>query len=86
MNPLPVALDEGIKDFEAYMRSCDRKIYVDFLEHIKPDVIHIHTLMGLHKEFIDAAEDLKIKKVFTTHDYFGICPKVTLYKNSALRG
>ena len=51
MNPLPVALDEGIKDFEAYMRSCDRKIYVDFLEHIKPDVIHIHTLMGLHKEF-----------------------------------
>ena len=83
MNPLPVALDEGIKDFEAYMRSCDRKIYVDFLEHIKPDVIHIHTLMGLHKEFIDAAEDLKIKKVFTTHDYFGICPKVTLYKNSA---
>lgn len=37
--------------------------------------------MGLNKEWIDACKSLKIKTVFTTHDYFGICPKVTLYKN-----
>lgn len=80
INPLPVPLDEGIKEFDEYMKPCSEDIYVKFLTDSKPDVIHIHTLMGLHKEFIDAAEKLCIKTVFTTHDYFGICPKVTLYR------
>lgn len=79
VNPLPVALDEGVVDFDAYMAACEGKVYEDFLKRIKPDVIHIHTLMGLHREFIDAAERCGIKTVFTSHDYYGICPKVTLY-------
>lgn len=80
VNPLPVSLDEGITEIDAYMQPCDEKVYIDFLRTTQPDVIHIHTLMGLHREFIDAAEKLKIRTVFTTHDYFGICPKVTLYR------
>lgn len=80
INPLPVPLDEGIKDFDAYMKPCDKQIYKDFLSRLNPDAIHIHTLMGLHREFVTAANELNIKTVFTTHDYFGICPKVTLYK------
>lgn len=80
INPLPVSLDEGICNIDAYMKTCNVGIYQKFLAALKPDVIHIHTLMGLHKEFIEAAEKLKIRTVFTTHDYFGICPKVTLYK------
>ena len=80
INPLPVSLDEGICNFEEYTKECDSLIYETFLREIKPDVIHVHTLMGLHKEFIEAANRLKIKTVFTTHDYFGICPKVTLYR------
>lgn len=80
INPLPVPLDEGIFEFDAYMKSCDKNVYLVFLNHLKPDAIHIHTLMGLHREFIDVAAELKIKTVFTTHDYFGICPKVTLYR------
>lgn len=81
INPLPVPLDEGIINFEAFMKSCDISIYISFFNVIKPDVIHIHTLMGLHKEFIEAANILGIKIIFTSHDYFGICPKVTLYRN-----
>jgi len=81
INPLPVSLDEGIMDIEKYTQSCDISVYLNFLEKIEPDVVHIHTLMGLHKEFIDAARKLKIRTVFTTHDYFGLCPKVTLYNN-----
>ncbi len=81
IDPLPVPLDEGIQDIKEYMRPCDRDIYDRFLFKVRPDVIHIHTLMGLHKEFIDSATLLKIKTVFTTHDYFGICPKVTLYRD-----
>lgn len=80
INPLPVSLDEGITEFDDYMKSCDPIVYELFFRNVKPDVIHIHTLMGLHKEFVDMALKLHIKTVFTTHDYFGICPKVTLYK------
>ena len=79
-NPLPVPLDEGIEDIKAYTRCCDFSVYETFLKKIKPDVVHIHTLMGIHKEFFDVTKKLKIKTMFTSHDYFGICPKVTLYK------
>lgn len=81
LNPLPVSLDEGIKDCRAYTASCDVSVYLAFLNEVKPDVIHFHTLMGLHKELVEAANALTIKTVFTTHDYFGICPKVTLYRS-----
>lgn len=78
--PLPVALDEGVADAEAYMTPCQGQGYKAFLQQLQPDVIHIHTLMGLHTEFLDAAKALGIRTVFTTHDYYGICPKVTLYR------
>ena len=82
VNCLPIPLMGGIKEIDAYMQKCDKNIYYEFLKKHKPNVIHIHTLMGLHDEFLQAAQDLNIKIVFTTHDYFGLCPKVTfLYKN-----
>lgn len=82
INPLPVSLMDGIKEFYAYMKPCNKRIYYEFLKSQKPDIIHIHTLMGLHIEFLQAAQDLNIKTIFTTHDYFGLCPKVTfLYRN-----
>lgn len=80
INPLPVSLDEGINKFEAYTKPCDLNIYLSFLSREKPDVIHIHTLMGIHREFIQAANKLQIRTVMTSHDYFGFCPKVTLYR------
>ena len=80
INPLPVPLDEGISDFEAYTKPCDVHIYLSFLNNEKPDVIHFHTLMGMHREFLEAANQLKIRTVMTSHDYFGFCPKVTLYR------
>lgn len=80
LNPLPVPLDEGIKDFYAYTQPCDARVYSDFLSEEVPEVIHIHTLMGLHKEFLVAAKELEIRTVYTSHDYFGLCPKVTLYR------
>ncbi len=83
INPLPVPLDEGIVDTNRYTRSCDPQIFIEFLSMHSFDVIHIHTLMGLHKEFLDAAKALHVKTVFTTHDYFGICPKATLYQNGS---
>lgn len=79
INPLPVSLDEGIADICAYTRPTDIGIFRAFLEEKKPDILHIHTLMGMYAELVLAAKELGIKTVFTTHDYFGLCPKVTFF-------
>lgn len=85
INPLPVPLDEGIIEVEKFIQKCSNvKVYESFLEEYSPDVIHIHTLMGLHREFVQTAKNMGIRMVFTTHDYFGICPKVTLFRNDAV--
>lgn len=78
MNPLPVPLLEGVRDIRAYMGKGDLDYFLAFLRKEKPDVIHIHTFMGLYAEFLEAAKQLKIKTVFTTHDYYAICPKVNM--------
>ena len=83
VNPLPVPLDEGIQDPGPFMKSTDRRPFAAFLEKEKPDVLHIHTLMGLYGELVETARDLKIRIVFTSHDYFGICPLVSLFHDGA---
>lgn len=76
---LPVALDEGILQVKKYMQHTDKQAYVEFLRQENPDMIHIHTLMGLHKEFLEAAKEAKIKIIYTTHDYYGLCFKPTFF-------
>lgn len=81
INPLPVSMDEGVLDTKYYMANGDIKTCEQFLKNYEADVFHIHTLMGLHSEWIAAAKRLGIKTIFTTHNYYGICPKVTLYRD-----
>lgn len=81
INPLPVSYDEGIKEIDEFILEGDEEFYINFLLSLKTDVIHFHTLMGLHKSFITAAKKLHIRTVFTTHDFFAICPKVTLFRD-----
>ena len=79
VNPLPVPLMQGVCDPEAYRAAAEVAPFERFLGAAAPDLIHVHTLMGLHREFLDAAASLRIPSLFTTHDYFGICPRVTLF-------
>lgn len=81
INPLPVPYDEGIADIDSFIVYGEKKVFIQLLEELKPEVIHIHTFMGLYSAFIDAANDLKIRTVFSTHDFFPICPKVTMYRH-----
>ncbi len=80
INPLPVSLDEGIADIEAFKKYGTKEVYEELLDDFKPDVIHVHTLMGLHKSFLEVAKEKKIRLVFTAHDFFPICPKVTMFR------
>lgn len=78
INPLPVSLMNGILDIKFFMKQQDKEIYIGFLKSLQPNIIHVHTLMGLPREFLQAAIDLNIRTLYTSHDYFGLCSKVNL--------
>jgi len=78
LNPLSIPLMSGISSPNDYFKNIDINIYLEFLKAVDVEVIHIHTLMGFSKEIISAAYELNIKTILTSHDYFGICPKVNL--------
>lgn len=76
INPLPVPLLNGICNPNYFMKKCDKNKFILFLREINVEVVHIHTFMGLYKEFLEACKELNIKILYTTHDYFGLCTKV----------
>ena len=78
VNPLPVPLLNGILDINKFIVDCNETDYLSILKKVNPDIIHIHTLMGLHKQALNAAKRLNIRIVYTSHDYFGLCTKVNM--------
>lgn len=78
-NSLPLPLRGGEKTPSDFCVKFPQKMFDEFLQSVKPDVIHVHTLMGLPIEFLRSAHDLEIRVVFTTHDYFGIAPEPTFF-------
>ena len=84
INPLPVSFDEGIADFSAFTANAGTVAYDKFLDAVQPDVIHVHTLMGLHKSFLQAAKRRRIRLIFTAHDFFPVCPKVTMFRHGVI--
>lgn len=79
LNTVPVPLLYGIKD-PAYILDKKHSLSLNrmeqFFEKVEPQVFHIHTLMGLPVELLEFLVMKGVKTVFTTHDYFGLCPKV----------
>lgn len=84
INPLPIPLLNGIRKIDKFIEECQIDVYYKFIKKINPDIIHVHTLMGIHKEFFIAAKELNIKVIYTTHDYFGLCPKVNFLCNNSI--
>lgn len=84
VNPLPVPLMYGLKDVNSIVNEnkIDTCSFEDLLDNIKPDVVHLHTLMGLPLLFIKIMKDRGIKIVFTSHDYYGLCLKVNFINKS----
>lgn len=80
-NPLPLSLVFGVNSPDRYMKRCSKEIFGTFLDNLKPDVIHIHSIQGIYKEFFECAYEKKYKMIFTTHDYYPICLRCSLYDN-----
>lgn len=83
-NPLPVPLMYGLKDVNSIVdeKNIDTYSLKDLLDDIRPDVVHLHTLMGLPLQFIKIIKERGIKIVFTSHDYYGLCLKVNFIDES----
>lgn len=79
INPLPVTEGKRIGCIEPLLKHNDIAIFVEFLKRVSPAVIHLHSLMGIECTFLEAAQKLEMPIVFTTHDYYGLCPKVNLF-------
>lgn len=82
INPLSLPMLFGLKDADYLTKKTPISLWKQFIEDNKFDLIHIHTMIGLYEEFIDAANELNVPIIYTTHDYFGLCTKqVYVYNN-----
>lgn len=78
INPLPVALTYGMADPVCFTAPCDNpNAFTSFLAGLQPDVIHVHSYQGIYAEFFEAAHEAAVPMVFTTHDYYPMCPRCT---------
>lgn len=78
-NPSPVPLFYGIKnplDIVAPKRDLSKEQLEILYKKTNPAVFHIHTLMGLPLELLRFFKYKGVKLIYTTHDYYGLCPKV----------
>lgn len=84
-NGLPVSLGLGIDDNNIDKFIAKRNIdkFKRFIDREKPDVFHFHTLMGAPIEMLNYLHHKGVKTVLTTHDFYGLCPKM-LSKNPIL--
>ncbi|AIF70343.1 hypothetical protein PAP_09840 [Palaeococcus pacificus DY20341] len=79
------ALFKAIQIKNTYTNKSIEQKFMDFLIHIKPDVIHFHNLWRFRSaKLIDVAHQLNIPAVITLHDYWFLCPFSTMinYKNN----
>lgn len=54
------------------------RLFDQYLERVRPDVVHIQTLVGLSASLLQIAHDRGAATVVTLHDYWFICPRVQL--------
>lgn len=80
-NPVVSPLLFGIKDANAILdhkKEFTTAVLERFHQETKPDVVHLHTLMGIPDSLLQFWKKKGVKIVFTSHDYYGICARVNL--------
>jgi len=81
LQPPLVPLLNGVARPEAITsprRPLSREALERYFDAVRPDVVHIHTLMGLPAEFLQVSRARGIRTLFTAHDYFGLCPRAVM--------
>lgn len=84
INPLPVPLLDGIKETDKFMIDCEEVVFTKLFKQESFDAFHVHTLMGLPKACIRAAKNCGVRIVYTSHDYYGLCPNGSFMHGTSL--
>ena len=50
--------------------------FEDFLDRVKPELVHFHSLIGLSGSLIELAKKRGIATVVSLHNYWFVCPRV----------
>ena len=58
----------------SYSDARAEKAFTDWLDEIRPDVVHFQHLLGLSYSCVEEAKKRKIAVVFTLHDFWTMCP------------
>lgn len=84
INPKPVPLMYGVKEVNDFIddNNIDTDSLEKMLDYARPDIFHVHTLMGLPLEYLKIIKDHGIKIIYTSHDYFGLCARVNFIDNN----
>lgn len=82
VNPLPVAFSFGVSDPACFTKCLsDASIFQNVLNEFAPDVVHVHEIMGIYREFFVLVKKMEIPLIYTTHDYYPICLRCTFMNN-----
>jgi glycosyltransferase involved in cell wall biosynthesis len=63
---------------ESYKNSAIDTIFREYLESVKPDIVHFQHLIGLSLNLPNIAKDMGIKTLISIHDFWFICPSIQL--------
>lgn len=79
-NPLTPTLIYGASEPDLQHRNIniDKDNIRIFIQDNRIEVMHLHTLQGIHYDIVAFIKSLGVKIVYTTHDFHGICPKFNL--------
>lgn len=75
----------GIGDKAAFFRFRDRrfaKVFKEIYTAFRIDLVHIHHLLTMSLDAVYEADKLNIPVVFTAHDFWSICPNISLRSHS----
>ncbi|MCM1370248.1 MAG: glycosyltransferase [Candidatus Amulumruptor caecigallinarius] len=83
-NPITPTLIYGVSNPEQQYRevNIDESSIKSFITEKHIDVMHLHTLQGIHKRVVEFIKNLGVKVVYTPHDFHGVCPHYDLIKFS----
>lgn len=59
-----------------------RSMLEEIINRFEIDIIHIHHLIGHTFDVVEVAEENDIPTLFTIHDFYSICPRITLLDDS----
>jgi glycosyltransferase involved in cell wall biosynthesis len=65
-----------------YENALHIRMITKLLNNIKPDIAHFHHLIGFSAKIIPEVKKMGIPVFFTPTDFWAICPKIQLYKQS----